>query len=142
MRRIKLFNIFNEALSQKVTTGDITGTPGEDDFKDDFPFSLEEITDMFQQFEDEEFIVNVKPTKRATSVKYDEGKNIANFTFVNTILATLEPIGIPTDISWYNMTLIEDKNKNIFDNVIMSLKSRGCKVESKIQRNKFIFYIT
>lgn len=103
------------------------------------PFSNEDIENIFLEFEDEDFDVDIKIGKRVTNPKFS-GKEM-KFDFNKVIEVTLSSydtnrLNLKDDM---NKLLIKHKPK--FKNIIRIFESRGCKVEFEVKINKFKFYI-
>jgi hypothetical protein len=120
-----------------------------EDFKDELPFSLEEIKDIFMEFEDLDMPVKVVGEKGITTTEVNDDDLSFDFGDVIKVVVTF-----PIDRISYrfdhgtdpNVTDIMEnfrkKYSDIFNSIEETLKSRGCKVDIKSIMNFYVFTIT
>ena len=112
-----------------------------EDFKDELPFSLEEIKDIFMEFEDLDMPVKVVGEKGITKTKLEDDYLKFGFDDVIKVVVTF-----PVDRTYPNviskMRSLREKHSDIFNSIEETLKSRGCKVDIKSVNNFYVFTIT
>jgi hypothetical protein len=112
-----------------------------EDFKDELPFSLEEIKDIFMEFEDLDMPVKVVGEKGITTTEVNDDDLSFDFGDVIKVVVTF-----PVDRTYPNviskMRSLRKKHSDIFNSIEETLKSRGCKVDIKSVNNFYVFTIT
>ena len=112
-----------------------------EDFKDELPFSLEEIKDIFMEFEDLDMPVKIVGEKGITTTKVKDDDLSFGFGDVIKVEVTF-----PVDITYPNviskMRELRKKYSDIFNYIEETLNSRGCKVDIISFNNLYIFTIT
>lgn len=112
-----------------------------ENFKDDFPFSKEEIDEIFKSYFEDiprlEFKVSTGDTQRVNKPVLigDDLK----FNIESVIVVEVEPQ--IENITYLKLNSIKNEYKDLFNAIRKTIEQRGMKVSISKGSRKFIFYI-